>query len=94
MRSLEYYSDCKLVLHDMSKRQFKNFLRKSINKDNLFELSGYFCRILSANNKMIFVYRDKSNIYEDSTKPILSIKHGNISFSMRRFKGFMRGISL
>lgn len=93
MRSLEYYSDCKLVLYDMTKRQFKNFLRKSINKDNLFELSGYFCRILSANNKMIFVYRDKY-ITHYNTKPILSIKHGNISFSMRRFKGFMRGISL
>ena len=93
MRSLEYYSDCKLVLHDMSKRQFKNFLRKSINKDNLFELSDYFCRIPSANNKMIFVYINKYTAHYNA-KPILSIKHGNISFSMRRFKGFMRGISL
>lgn len=93
MRSLDYYSDCKLILHDISERQFKNFLRKSINKDNLFELSGYFCRILSANNKMIFVYRDKY-IAHYNTKPILPIKHGNISISMRRFKGFMRGISL
>lgn len=93
MRSLEYYSDCKLVLYDMSKRQFKNFLRKSINKDNLFELSDYFCRIPSANNKMIFVYRDKYTAHYN-TKPILSIKHENISTSMRRFKGFIRWISL